>query len=113
MRRGEIPMGTSSKSFIVKAGKNPAGEQLELSFTEGGGIRLNATRLNPRRNEDGQPTTKPYRDLFEYIYMLTGKEQVGNDTLDIIKGFRFKPVGQVEVTAYIKGELPKQEAHES
>ena len=103
---------TSSKSFIVKAGILKGVQQI-LSFTPKRHIRLNATRLNPRRNEEGQPVTLSISDVYDYIYMITDQVKVGNETLDVIKGFTFKPWDGEAVTAYIKGEKPPvEEAHE-
>ena len=103
--------GTSSKSFIVKADILKGVQQI-LSFTPKGHIRLNATRLNPRRAEEGQNVTKGIGQLYDYIFMITDQVKVGNETLDVIKGFKFKPWDGEEVTAYIKGEDPPVEAHE-
>ena len=106
--------GTSSKSYIVKAGLLHGKQQI-LSFTKKMHIRLNATRLNPRREEKGQPVTKGLGQLYDYIYMITDQENItlpnGEiETLDIIKGFKFKPWDSEEVTAYIQGVTPPEEA---
>jgi len=81
---------TSSKSYTVKAREGNI-----LNLTKNGNIRLNATRRNPRADEDKQPTTLPMGQMFEYIYILTGQES------DDIRGVTFKPLDGIEITAYV------------
>ena len=57
---------TSSKSYTVKARKGNV-----LNLTKNENIRLNATRRNPRADEDNQNATLPMAQMFEYIYILT------------------------------------------
>ena len=88
---------TSSKSYTVEARKGKV-----LNLTKKGNIRLNATRRNPRADEDKQNATLPMGQMFEYIYALTDekKDEEGNIT-NFIRGFTFKPLDGTEVTAYI------------
>tara|TARA_R100000951_G_C2558696_1_gene154893 strand:+ start:258 stop:539 length:282 start_codon:yes stop_codon:yes gene_type:complete len=81
---------TSSKSYTVEARKGNV-----LNLTKNGNIRLNATRRNPRADEEKQPATLPMGQMFEYIYILTGQES------DDIRGVTFKPLDGIEITAYI------------
>ena len=92
---------TSSKSYTVEARKGKV-----LNLTKKGNIRLNATRRNPRADEDKQTATLPMGQMFEYIYLLTeerdGKDENGKDTkFDYIKGVTFKPLDGIEITGYV------------
>jgi hypothetical protein len=88
---------TSSKSYTVKARKGNV-----LNLTKNGNIRLNATRRNPRAEEDKQNATLPMGQMFEYIYLLTGEEGDPTETpVSLIRGVTFKPIDGTEITAYI------------
>ena len=92
---------TPNKSYAVKARQGNV-----LNLTKNGNIRLNATRRNPRADEEGQKATLPMYQMYDYIYMLTGKVDTimpngSVEQLDIIKGFTFKPIDGMEITGYI------------
>lgn len=58
----------SNDTFQAEA--SPRKDKL-LSQTAKGNQRLNATRRNPRAEEEGQPATKSLNDIVEYAYTTT------------------------------------------
>ena len=87
---------TSSKSYTVKAREGNI-----LNLTKNGNIRLNATRRNPRADEDNQNAALPMAQMFEYIYILTEERDENDIKVDYIKGVTFKPLDGIEITAYV------------
>ena len=101
---------TSRKSYTVKAREGNI-----LNLTKNENIRLNATRRNPRADEEGQKKTLSMSQMFDYIYILTEeikeKNENGDETLvDIIKGVTFKPLDGIEITGYVADTEVKNES---
>ena len=96
---------TSRKSYTVKAREGNI-----LNLTKNENIRLNATRRNPRADEEGQKKTLSMSQMFDYIYILTEEIKNGDETLvDIIKGVTFKPLDGIEITGYVADTEVKNE----
>ena len=63
---------TSTKETIVVEAR----EGKVLNFTPKGHIRMNPTRLNPRREEKGKNATLDMSSLFDYSYFNVAKKKI-------------------------------------